>query len=258
MRLRLMPSPNDYVVLARYREGDFPAFRKVFEEVRDDSPLRNFAQPPEAAETAVIIENRSEKEMTALRYCWKFIDADGKDRKKTASSDSYRVDVYRPVMSPGSKLLVTQTGSVDEALIDRVLAGGGFIAAGSTSSLDYQAVEIEFQIEFVMFADGEIAGADPDHYGAELQLRKRAATYIAQQIRSANAESRDPTPVLTALRDTPHLPNDHLARLVADYARTYLRRSVMQMGSLDMKEVTLKHLENRPELPKFYRRGASE
>src|ERR1700691_5221079 len=99
-----------------------------------------------------------------------------------------------------------------------------------------------------MFADGEIAGTDPDHYGLELQLRKRAATYIAEQVRTANAEKRDVTPILTALRDIPHLHNDHLARLVADYARTYLRRSVMRMGALDMKEVALRHLENQPEL----------
>lgn len=153
---------------------------------------------------------------------------------------------------------MTQTGSVNETLIDHVLAGGGFLAAGSTSSLDYQTIEVEFQIQFVIFADGEIAGTDPDHYAAELQSRKRAAMYVAQQIRSANAEGRDATPVLTALRDIPHLHDDHPARLVADYARTYLRRSVMQRGSLDWTEVMLKHLENRPALPKFYRRGTSE
>ncbi|WP_263385915.1 hypothetical protein [Granulicella arctica] len=219
--------------------------------MQEDSPLRHFAQDPEAAETAIVIENQSEKEITALRYRWVFVDAEGKNRKKTSSSDSYAVDVYRPVMSPGSRLLVTQAGSVDEALINRVLAGGGIMAAGSTSSLDYQAVELMFEIDFVMFADGEIAGTDPDHYGAELQLRKSAATYVAQQVRLANAENRDAKVVLAALCDIPRLHNDHLARLVAEYARAYLRRSALPWESVDMKEATLKHLENRPELPKF-------
>jgi len=112
--------------------------------------LRHLAQDPEAAETAVLIENHSEKDITALRYCWVFIDADGKERRKTTASDSYAVDVYRPVMEPGSRLLVTQIGSVQEALIEHASAGGGFIAAGSISSLDYQvAAEVEFQIDFI-------------------------------------------------------------------------------------------------------------
>ena len=258
MRLKLIPSPSDYVALTLYRDGDFPTFRKIFEEMQHDSPLQHFAQDPEAAATAMVIENRSEKEITALRYRWTFVDAAGKARKSIASSDSYKVDVYRPVISSESKLLVTQTGSVTEALIDHVLAGGGFIATGSRSHRDYQAAEVEFQIEFVMFADGEIAGTDPDHFGAELQFRKRAAMYIAQQIRAANTDGRDPTPVLTALCDIPHVRDDLPARLVADYARTALHRSTMQMNSFDWKEGLLRHLENRPELPKFYRRGTPE
>ena len=130
MRLQLIPSPSDYIVLTPYREKDSLVFRNVFEKMQEDSPLRHFAQDPEAAETAIVIENQSQKEITALRYRWVFVDAEGKNRKKTSSSDSYAVDVYRPVMSPGSRLLVTQAGSVDEALINRVLAGGGIIAAG--------------------------------------------------------------------------------------------------------------------------------
>lgn len=255
MRLKLIPSPSDYVALTPYRDGDFPTFRKIFEEMQHDSPLRHFAQNPKAAETAMVIENRSEKEITALRYRWTFVDAEGKARKKTTASDSYKVDVYRPVISSESRILVTQIGSVNETLIDHLVAGGGFIATGSTLYRDDQAVEVEFQIEFVMFADGEIAGTDPDHYGAELQFRKRAAMYVAQQIRAANTDGRDPTPVLTALRDIPHFRDDLPARLVADYARKYL---IFQMGSPDMKEGPLRHLENRSELPKFYRRGTPE
>ena len=255
MRLKLIPSPSDDVALTPYRDGDFPTFRKIFEEMQHDSPLRPFAQNPKAAETAIVIENRSEKEMTALRYRWTFVDAEGKTRKNIASNDSYKVDVYRPVISPESRILVTQIGCVSEAQIDHVLAGGGFLATGSRLYRDYPAVEVEFQIEFVMFADGEIAGTDPDHFAAELQFRKRAAMYVAQQIRAANTDGRDPTPVLTALRDIPHVRDDLPARLVADYARTSL---MQQIGSPDMKEGPLRHLENRPELPKFYRRGIPE
>ncbi|QHN04763.1 hypothetical protein FTO74_16405 [Granulicella sp. WH15] len=257
MRLLIVPSPSDYILLVRYRAEDFPVFEKIFEEPGEDSALRPFAQDADAAGTAVVIENRAEKEVTALRYRWIFVDAQGNNRKRTASSDSYTVDVYRPVLSSGSRLLVTQTGSVQESVLNHALAGGGTIGAGSTSSVDCQAAEVSFQIDFIMFEDGEIAGSDLDGYGSELQLRKRAAAHVAQQIRSANAENRDAALVLAALQNVPRRPDDHLARLVADYARTYLRRSTMKMG-FDMKETTLRHLENRPELPKFYRRPPTE
>jgi hypothetical protein len=113
--------------------------------------------------------------------------------------------------------------------------------------------EITFQIELVVLADGEIAGPDPSHYAAVLQGRKRAAEYVAKHVRLAKLEERDPTPVVAALRDMPHLRSDLLAHLVCEYARTYLRQSSMRAGLVDCTEAALKHLENRPNLPKFYR-----
>jgi hypothetical protein len=101
----------------------------------------------------------------------------------------------------------------------------------------------------VVFADGEIAGPDPSHYAAELQGRKRAAEYVAKHVRLAKLEERDPTPVVAALRDMPHLRSDLLAHLVCEYARTYLRQSSMRSGLVDWTEAALKHLENRPNLP---------
>ncbi len=126
-------------------------------------------------------------------------------------------------------------------------------AGGSAGEPFSDAEEITFQIELLVFADGEIAGPDPGRYAAELQGRKRAAEYVAKHVRFAKLEERDPTPVVVALRDMPHLGNDLLAHLVCEYARTYLRQSAMPVGSVDWTEAALKHLENRPTLPKFYR-----
>ncbi len=257
MRLRIISSPSNHVTLTRYIEDEFPLFRQLFEDTTEDSPLRHFAQAPQSAATALIVHNRSEKDITALRYRWTFVDAGGSNRTHVASMDSYAVDVYRPVLSPGTRLLVTETETIAETTINHVFAGGGMIMSRGRRPSDHRTNGARFLIEFVLFADGETAGPDPDHYGEELQLRQRAAMYVAEQIRSAEKENRDITSALSAIYDAPIHPDDLQGRLIAEYARRYLRRSMMKMGSINWKEAALKHLENRPTLPTFYRRDAS-
>jgi hypothetical protein len=227
-------------------------------------PLRllRIADDPGVYPTAIIFENRSDKEITALRYCWSVRDRNGKTRSHTITNDSYKVDVYRPVVLPQSKQLLSVSGRLDvnQSLYNHVLAGGGAIGAGGSAGERFSdaAEEITFQIELVVFSNGEIAGPDPGHYAAELQGRKRAAEYVAKHVRLAMLEERDPTPVVAALRDMPHLRTDPLAHLVCEYVRGFLRHSSMRGGPVDWAEAALKHLENRPTLPKFYRIDPSE
>lgn len=44
-------------------------------------------------------------------------------------------------------------------------------------------IELSFEIQLVLFADGEIAGPDPDGFATELPCRKPAAEFVAEQIR---------------------------------------------------------------------------
>lgn len=250
MKMHLVPSPTKHVALKRYRKEEFPVFQTVFESTHEDSALLPFAQEPDAAETAVVIQNLSHKDVTALRYRWVIADANGKSGNSVASSDSYMIDIYRPVIAPGSRLLITQIGMVDEAQLNPVLASVSGIGSGGWPLLDDKAEEVRFRIDLVLFSDGEIAGSDPDDFATQLQFRKRAADYVAQQIRSANAEGRDVMPVLTALRDVPRARTDQMARLIAEFSGIDIRRSVLQFDPLDMKAVTLRYLENRPRVAK--------
>jgi hypothetical protein len=98
---------------------------------------------------------------------------------------------------------------LDEALIRHVFGGGGFIGgfigSGSKSRPLDEVSETTFEIDVVLFADGEISGADPNRYAMELQCRKPAAEFIAKQIRRARDEGRDVEPVLSALAEIPCL-----------------------------------------------------
>jgi len=122
-------------------------------------------------------------------------------------------------------------------------------------------VELSFEIDFLVFEDGETAGTDSDQYAVELHCRKPAAEFIAKQIRLAMAESRDLTPVLSALADIRCFGNlrrtqgDRLVQWTRHYAREYLHAMRRENGTIDWREAKLRRLENRPPLPKFYRRS---
>ena len=162
-RTNLVPSPCAEILLTPYGEVAFPKFGELFQAFSSSSsPLRHLARDPEEAAAAIVLENRSQQAVTGLRYRWGMTDESGKQSTSNASSDSYMVDVYRAVAEPGSRHLISPAGSVDAALIDHVRAGGGLISAGGSKPALSRVVELTFEIEFVLFEDGEIAGPDPD------------------------------------------------------------------------------------------------
>jgi hypothetical protein len=264
MRFDIHPSPTPAILINRFDKSLLPAFGKLFDIPSPSSPLFHLARPPQDAAVAVVLENRADKAITAWRFRWQLTDSLGNQRPVTMSSDSYTVDVFRPVAEPASRHLITPSGCVSETSLEHMQSGGGFVGGSvrSTSSFP-ELADVTFEIHLVVFIDGEIAGRDPDDFAIELQSRKRAAEFVARQIRMAQAEGRDVTPVLTALVEAPVLGSlgrpqgDPLFHSVRDYARDYLQHMHRKIGGLNLAEAKLRHLENRPELPNFYRRSAS-
>ena len=225
--------------------------------------MRHLARDPIEARFAVVLENRSDKAVTGLSYRFVMTDDSGRQHARTSVNDSYRMDMYRAVAEPGSRQLITPSSSLDESVLDHVLAGGGVVSASFSGLNDRPLtaiVEAIFEIDFVLFADGEILGADPDRYVEDLICRKPAADFIASQIRLAIREDRDAAPVLSALAELPRFGRredrrgDPLMHWIRHYAQEYLRVIRRTCGTVDWQEARLRNLENRPTLPKFYRR----
>jgi hypothetical protein len=264
MRFNILPSPTPSIVLSRYEKTLFPVFHQLFETPTPTSPLRHLARDPQEAFVAIILENHCEKPITAWRFQWQLTDASGQQRNGTISGDSYAVDVFRPIADPASRHLITPSSCISEASLNHILSGGGFLGVSSRGARTFSDLtEVTFEIHLIVFVDGEIAGPDPDDYAAELQGRKLAAEFVAKQIRMAQVEGRDVTPVLTALAEAPSLgrcqpQDDPLFRSVRHYASDYLRHMNRKIGNVDMGAARLRYLENRPTLPDFYRRSASD
>ena len=111
-------------------------------------------------------------------------------------------------------------------------------------------VALRFELDMILFEDGELAGSDIDGYAAGLQTRKPAAQFIAEQIRLALAEGRDVKSLLDALVKHRPRPNDFLAYSKWLYAMQCLSWAHHERGW----EERLRSLENRPVMPRFYRR----
>jgi hypothetical protein len=256
------PSPSPDVVLSRYDAALFPKFRFIFQEPGSDRRFQRLAQGPEEANTSVVMENRADKDITALRYYWAVTDENGSEKKHTASSDSYTADVYDPVLRAGDRKLICRRNTVDESLIEHVLGGGSTISVSFESRREppVNVSSLRLDIDMLLFADGEIAGPDTDNFAAELRCRKTAALFIAKQIRLAEAEGRDVTPVLTALAEMPRFGRPRYAREdpmvngIERYARQYMWAMRHPPGPFDRLAAQLRHLENQLMLPKFYRR----
>jgi hypothetical protein len=112
MRFNILPSPTPSIVLHHYEKDLFPVFNHLFAVPSPSPPLQHFARDPQEALVAVILENQSDKPVTAWRFRWQFTDALGRQRSGTMSGDSYAVDVFRPIADPASRHLITPLLSV--------------------------------------------------------------------------------------------------------------------------------------------------
>ena len=128
MRFTILPSPIDDVVLIPYEEGAFPKFSQLFEIPSPSSRLRFLALDPDDAATALVLENSSARAITALSYRWVMTDASGKERTHAVTSDSYMVDVYRPVLTRAEVRVFEGGLALDVATVFR---SGARVTAGS-------------------------------------------------------------------------------------------------------------------------------
>jgi hypothetical protein len=120
-----------------------------------------------------------------------------------------------------------------------------------------EVTSLAFVVDMLMFADGEIVGPDDGKFAGELRCRRRAAEFVAKQVRPAEAESRDVTPVLSApaefpiLNDPLYPPGDFITRWIRQHASQYLR--AVHHSDDFLRAATLRRLENHRLLPRYYR-----
>jgi len=110
MDFTIGPSPTHQIVFNRYDAAQFPKFKSVFEQVPNQGAFSLLAQPPEEAARAVVMENRSDKDVTAFRYEWLMTDQHSKVRKRTVSCDSYQLEDRRAVLRAKERKLISRLG----------------------------------------------------------------------------------------------------------------------------------------------------
>ena len=69
MRVIILPSPSASIALRHYQEEDRTAFHFLSDVLPRETPFLGKTNEPAGASPAVILENLSDKEITALRCC---------------------------------------------------------------------------------------------------------------------------------------------------------------------------------------------
>lgn len=252
IRIQIVPSPCADVVLSSYEGSTFPIFKEILEKAdRKNSGLRQLGLVPEEASVAVILENRSAKDITALRFGWAFEVESGESDPREDSYDTYRSLPLRSVVRADSCQFIVPSGRLHDALYPS--KAFRYVRSATDQSVPPTAVAVTFQIDFILFADGQMFGPDHRHFAKELESRQAAAKFVAQQIRLALAERRDPAPVISALCDLPQLHSHPLESLVRDCARTFLQSTLRLDHRSSRVKSALWRLENMPPLPSFHR-----
>jgi hypothetical protein len=258
LRLNIVESPSPELSVERYTP-DFSEFQELFptKELTEKHPLRLLLRKPYEQQVSVVLQNKSPKSITVLAFHWIFPEAPDHSSIRKYASNSYHVELFRPVLPAGAKMLASPLSeNVEESVLTHIKAGGGVIAGLFRSSRDPilpDDGEIGFVLDLVGFEDGEIAGPDPDRYGAKLQSRKHAAEFVARQIHRAEMEQRDPAPVLQALIELPRKRDDQHMAWVQKFARDYI-----SPRELPKQELRLQRLENLLSPPKFFRKQDSQ
>jgi hypothetical protein len=253
MRIQIVPSPCADVGLSSYEGSKFPKFKEILEKAgRENSGFWQLGLVPEEASVAVILENRSAKDITALRFGWAYEVESGEGDPREESYDSYRSHPFRSVVPAGSCQLIVPSGRLHDVVYP--IEALGYVRSIADQSVPPTAIAVTFQIDFILFADGQMFGPDHGHFANELESRQAAANFVAQQIRLALAEHRDPAPVISALSDLPQLHSHPLESVVRDCARAFLRSTLRMEHRSSRVKSALWRLENLPTLPTFHRR----
>lgn len=233
--LTITPSTIRDVSIAAYDEGTHPAFTQ-------------FLSNPGVAATksaAVVITNSSTRVIVGLSVVWDYTDADGKQAHRALKSDSFSLSARRPVLIPGSKLLVTPSTMIPDTLAN----ASSYMAVASSveqqSALVNSSTTVSAQIDLVIFEDGEVIGADQRHFVAEIQARKAAADSLVHEVRAAPNQ----TAAMDVLSQTTST-RPQMEDLVGLWKWRYARR----LKEAHNLENALRDLSLLPVLPSFYRK----
>lgn len=247
LQFTVNPSLSPEVYLSRYDPDRHPKFRRRAEP-ESGSSRGGFASDPEETRYAMVLENRSARSIIALQYGWRLTREGGPEHRSIVKSWEK--------IKPGARHLLGSSRTVAESLFDEGEPGnasgwgGGSSGRSSELFLDDEA-EITFALDVMIFADGEVAGLDPDNYVEQLECQELAFQFVTRQVRLAEKENRDVTPVLSALKQMP------LSFAQCDPCAHMIKSLAAHVLAARVRERIVQGLEEADILPKFYRRDGS-
>jgi hypothetical protein len=139
LRLNILESPSPELSVERYSPDYFSEFQDLFptKEFPETHPLRLLLRKPYEEQVSVVLQNKSPKSITVLAFHWIFPETPDHSSIRKYASNSYHVEVFRPVLAAGAKMLASPLSeNAEESVLTHIKAGAGVIAGFFRSSRD--------------------------------------------------------------------------------------------------------------------------
>ena len=218
-----------------------PSVHRLFQPTFEQIP--NLAQLKYAS---VVILNTSTRGVTGLRVRWTLIDPVGMESAHVSSSHSYFFSNTAVLIPPNGLLLV-----VPDAFLPEVVVNGFFGSPPPPKTVDkFRAARASrFDIEAIIFEDGEVVGQNALPLVISIQDRRIAADMVLKRAHDAISVGQDPAEALRTWRSGGAAWGSPVARHRSMFVRDLLTTHDFASG--------LRFLEQIPRPPKFFRKDGS-
>ena len=229
--LTVTPWNNADVTFDPFDPTTHLAFAELFQQ-----PLWRTQQP-----YALILENTSPQEITALTIIWR--TTGGNNETIMYFDDSYDRSGKVALVSGNGKAVITPIGILSAELAQSQRG----LFSGSIPTFQGLA-RVDMSLDTVIFADGRVIGSDESQTLSSITNRKIAAEALVASFRTAITEGQDVNTMLASVASSASSdPFDYFGSWTERFAARLLREN----GANRLAYLT--QLENLPSPPIFFR-----
>jgi hypothetical protein len=195
------------------------------------------------------LQNDSDRVIVGIATTWVVTDKDGAIHRKRFTADSFLATNAQPVLGPHHRLLIAPRLWVQEEQLSEYAAStyfARFERARLVRILEEfsRSATVRVEVDSVIFADGEVVGANRTGLDSEIVARKTAAEAVLAALEKAGTDDGVRTGALSQIIST------SIAR--SDMSAVWEHRFAQQLLHSSNVEGTIEYLRHLPDVPRFH------
>jgi hypothetical protein len=148
----------------------------------DHSTFKVNPMAPPLSPITLLLVNHSDQDIVALRVIWQGTPNPntGKPRRSILTSDMFQLPNLKPLTKAHSQTVVRPRTVFSLDRVQGIVAG-----ASTTDNERFPPDQTTATLDAVVLADGSLYGPDTEGLAADLNVRKQAATQVADQLKNS-------------------------------------------------------------------------